>query len=338
MAVLASYPSTSPANFAVTAMPGLSVNIQGAPAVGDVLSIDPKVSVFSVLDDAIRDIGNAANSNAATQAVGQALHNVDIGMPQLASVRGQAGRFAQPGRQDQLQPQDKRSIQVESDRSRAQDLDMVRAYPTSRISKPATRLPCGPTRRCRNCRCSISSAKRAMRPRHGPVICYKRKRKTQTDPIDWVRFHSQHSMCSRCDRASAGVATCRHGKRHGMAEPHSQPGTDEAVQLQMERLRATLIERLGALAGLSLLMLPVLLWRAHAFVVGWPGRLQHHQLHVFIAASLFLIGMFPVRSRLPLQGAPACQILIALAGVSPCSLFGFGAAPLHSTGWCSAAF
>lgn len=121
----ASYPSTSPANFAVTAMPGLSVNIQGAPAVGDVLSIDPKVSVFSVLDDAIRDIGNAANSNAATQAVGQALHNVDIGMSQLASVRGQAGDLL--NRADKISSnQDKRSIQVESDRSRAQDLDMVK--------------------------------------------------------------------------------------------------------------------------------------------------------------------------------------------------------------------
>ena len=84
-----------------------------------------------------------------------------------------------------------------------------------------------------------------------------------------------------------------------MAEPHSQPGTDEAVQLQMERLRATLIERLWcALAGLSLLMLPVLLWRAHAL---WSGSQVGSSTtnYVFIAASLFLIGMFPVRSRLP---------------------------------------
>ena len=110
-----------------------------------------------------------------------------------------------------------------------------------------------------------------------------------------------------------------------MAEPHSQPGTDEAVQLQMERLRATLIERLWcALAGLSLLMLPVLLWRAHAL---WSGSQVGSSTtnYVFIAASLFLIGMFPVRSRLPLQ-VRAVLPLAALAGVSLCSLFGFGAA------------
>ena len=50
-----------------------------------------------------------------------------------------------------------------------------------------------------------------------------------------------------------------------MADIHSQPGTDEAVQHQMARLRATSIERLWcALAGLSLVMLPVLLWHAYA--------------------------------------------------------------------------
>jgi flagellar hook-associated protein 3 FlgL len=120
-----SYPSNTPANIAVTAIPGLSINIRGAPAVGDVLTLDPRPSVFSVLDDAIRDIGNAPNSNAAMQAVGQALHNVDIGMSRISSVRGQAGDLL--NRADRISAnQEKRSIQVEGDRARAEDLDMIK--------------------------------------------------------------------------------------------------------------------------------------------------------------------------------------------------------------------
>ncbi len=121
----ASYATTPAANIAVTAIPGLSLSIKGAPAVGDVLTIEPKVSVFSVLDDAVRDIGNALNTNAAQQAVGQALNNIDIGMAQVASVRGQAGDLL--NRAEKISAnQDKRSIQVETDRSRAQDLDMIK--------------------------------------------------------------------------------------------------------------------------------------------------------------------------------------------------------------------
>lgn len=120
-----SYPSNRPANIAVTAIPGLSINVRGAPVVGDVLTLDPRPSVFSVLDDAIRDIGNAPNSNAAMQAVGQALHNVDIGMSRISSVRGQAGDLL--NRADRISSnQEKRSIQVEGDRSRAEDLDMIK--------------------------------------------------------------------------------------------------------------------------------------------------------------------------------------------------------------------
>jgi flagellar hook-associated protein 3 FlgL len=121
----ASYPSNTAANIAVTAIPGLSVSILGAPAVGDTIAVDPRPSVFSVLDDAIRDIGNATDSNAAMQAVGQALNNVDIGMSRISSVRGQAGDLL--NRADKIASnQDKRSIQVEGDRSRAEDLDMVK--------------------------------------------------------------------------------------------------------------------------------------------------------------------------------------------------------------------
>lgn len=121
----ASYPTNSQANIAVTAIPGLSISILGAPAVGDVMTLDPRPSVFSVMDDAIRDIGSAPNSNAAMQAVGQALNNIDIGMSRISSVRGQAGDLL--NRAERISSnQDKRSIQVEGDRARAEDLDMIK--------------------------------------------------------------------------------------------------------------------------------------------------------------------------------------------------------------------
>jgi flagellar hook-associated protein 3 FlgL len=121
----ASYLSNTAANIAVTAIPGLSVNITGAPVVGDTIALDPRPSVFSVLDDAIRDIGNAVDGNAAIQAVGQALHNVDVGMARISSARGQAGDLL--NRADRISAnQEKRSIQVEGDRSLAEDLDMIK--------------------------------------------------------------------------------------------------------------------------------------------------------------------------------------------------------------------
>ena len=121
----ASYPSNTSANIAVTQIPGLSLSIQGAPAVGDTIAVDPRPSIFSVLDDAINAIGNAPDGNAAQQAVGQALNNVDLGMNQISSVRGQAGDLL--NRADRISSnQDKRKIQVEADRSRAEDLDMVK--------------------------------------------------------------------------------------------------------------------------------------------------------------------------------------------------------------------
>src|SRR5450830_73682 len=109
----------------ITNIPGRIVTISGAPTTGDTVTVKPSASLFSVLDDAIRDIGGAANSAAATQAVSQALGNIDIGMGRVSAVRGQAGDLI--NRADRITSnQDKRSIQLEADRSRAEDLDMVK--------------------------------------------------------------------------------------------------------------------------------------------------------------------------------------------------------------------
>jgi len=128
------YPSNKPVSVliadqvgppAITGMPGLSLTITGTPAAGDVITVDPNPSIFSVMDDAIRDIGGAINANAATQAVGQAIYNLDIGMNRVSAIRGQAGDLL--NRADRITSnQESRSIQLEADRSRAEDLDMIK--------------------------------------------------------------------------------------------------------------------------------------------------------------------------------------------------------------------
>jgi flagellar hook-associated protein 3 FlgL len=136
----ASYATGSNAKIAITGIPGLSFNINGippttdknsgatvvgSPAVGDTVNVSFKRSVFSVLDTAIDGIGKAANANAATQAVAQALHNIDISLTRISSVRGQAGDLL--GRADRItSDNDKRNIEQEGNRSRAEDLDMIK--------------------------------------------------------------------------------------------------------------------------------------------------------------------------------------------------------------------
>lgn len=109
----------------VTSIPGLTLTITGTPSVGETITVKPSPSIFSVLDDAIRDIGGATSNGSASQAVSQALKNLDIGMGRVAAVRGQAGELL--NRADRInESQSKRSIQMEADRSRAEDIDMVK--------------------------------------------------------------------------------------------------------------------------------------------------------------------------------------------------------------------
>jgi flagellar hook-associated protein 3 FlgL len=99
--------------------------VVGSPAVGDTITVTPKRSVFSVLDTAILDIGKAGNANAATQAVAQALHNIDISMARISAIRGQAGDLLV--RADSITATNsKRNIEQEGNRSRAEDIDMVK--------------------------------------------------------------------------------------------------------------------------------------------------------------------------------------------------------------------
>ncbi len=122
--VVPDYPTDKPVTIAINSIPGLSFDIKGNPATGDTITLQPSPSMFSTLDNAIRDIRSAPDSNAAAQAVGQALGNMDIGLERLHNMRGYAGELL--NRADRITgDQEKRSIQLEGDRSRAEDLDMI---------------------------------------------------------------------------------------------------------------------------------------------------------------------------------------------------------------------
>lgn len=113
-------------SFTVTEMPGLTLSITGTPVAAETIKVDSSPSLFSVLDNAIRDLGNpSASSTSASQAVAQALKNIDVSMGRVSAVRGQAGDLL--NRADRISSnQEARSIQLEGDRSRAEDLDMVK--------------------------------------------------------------------------------------------------------------------------------------------------------------------------------------------------------------------
>jgi len=121
----ASYPDTQTGSIAVTAMPGLSLTITGTPAVNDQITVTPGSSLFGTLDSAINDIGNAANANAASQAVSQALGNVDIGLAKVTAERGRAGDLLNQA--DTITADNSQAnIQQQTDQSNAQNLDMVK--------------------------------------------------------------------------------------------------------------------------------------------------------------------------------------------------------------------
>ena len=111
----------------VTTLPTKAVDgtITPSPANGDTINISPQASVFSVIDKAIAEIKAAPNSNVAAQASGQALANIDIGLERMSNIRSYAGELL--NRADRITgDQSKRSEQLEADRSRAEDLDMIK--------------------------------------------------------------------------------------------------------------------------------------------------------------------------------------------------------------------
>jgi flagellar hook-associated protein 3 FlgL len=121
------------------------VGIAGLPATGDVslhMSIDghsafmftpdhgPNTSIFKAMDTAIAALKGSATHQttmaALNGAIRQGLKDIDTGLTQLQSARGQAGEFLnQSDRIENLL--NARHDQSETDRSRVQDLDMAQA-------------------------------------------------------------------------------------------------------------------------------------------------------------------------------------------------------------------
>ncbi len=107
---------------------GLSLVASGTPANGDAVLVSPSTTtnMFKVIDDAIAAIGNStATSSQRAQATGLALTQIDTGMNQLQAARSQAGQWL--NRADTIQSaQEGRTIQLQAEKSRAEELDMVK--------------------------------------------------------------------------------------------------------------------------------------------------------------------------------------------------------------------
>lgn len=106
---------------------GLSFRVEGAPANGDTVTVAPstKTSIFQVIDTAIAGINGAGNTNKLAQSFTQALAELQSGMDRIQAARGVAGELL--NRADSIDNnQNAKSEQVQADRSRAEDIDMVK--------------------------------------------------------------------------------------------------------------------------------------------------------------------------------------------------------------------
>lgn len=106
---------------------GISIEVQGKPANGDVVTVAPSTptNIFKVLDDAVASIDKAPGNNLLTQAVTLALEQLDSSLDRLHAARSQAGDWL--NRADTITSnQADRTLELEADRSRAQDLDVAK--------------------------------------------------------------------------------------------------------------------------------------------------------------------------------------------------------------------
>ena len=91
--------------------------------------LDSGESLFKELDTAITGIRNATSGSAANQSsvIQNGLASIDQGMDRLSALRGFAGDML--NRADRITgDQEVRSIQLEADRSRAEDMDLVKGF------------------------------------------------------------------------------------------------------------------------------------------------------------------------------------------------------------------
>ncbi|QKO23689.1 flagellar hook-associated protein FlgL [Rhodoferax sp. BAB1] len=109
------------------AFDGLTFVARGAPANGDTVTITPSTrdDLFALLDQAITAISGAGNGHQLAQDLSLALSQIDSGMERVQSARSQAGELLK--RADIIEgTQEEKSIQLAADRSRAEDMDMIK--------------------------------------------------------------------------------------------------------------------------------------------------------------------------------------------------------------------
>lgn len=108
---------------------GISLTASGVPADGNALTVAPsgKTSLFGVLDQAIAGVKDGSNSSGQlAQNVAQSLVQIDAASARLSASRGRAGDLL--NQVDSIsERQSSRSLQLEADRSRAEDLDTIQA-------------------------------------------------------------------------------------------------------------------------------------------------------------------------------------------------------------------
>ena len=106
---------------------GLSFVARGVPADGDTLAITPstRTDIFAVVDAAIAAVDGQPNGHVFTQNNSLSLSQLDSAMDRIQSARGTAGELLK--RADIIDSnQEDKTIQLEADRSRAEDMDMVK--------------------------------------------------------------------------------------------------------------------------------------------------------------------------------------------------------------------
>jgi len=109
----------------------VTLELLGEAAEGDTIHIQPSHSLMESIDNAVGGIGGVAaapptNTTDSAQAIGQALSGIDAGLERLRQVRSHAGELL--GRAERLQQQQsQRGLQLEAERSNAEDLDLLQA-------------------------------------------------------------------------------------------------------------------------------------------------------------------------------------------------------------------
>ena len=115
---------------------GMSVIVHGIPRSGDAVDVAPstQIGVFKAMDDTIASIANAPGDNKLAQAVSLSLSQIDSSLERLQAARGQAGDWL--NRADSItSAQEASTIAARGDKSRAEDLDMVKGLSDFNLSQ-----------------------------------------------------------------------------------------------------------------------------------------------------------------------------------------------------------